>query len=89
MNIIFDWKSKEGMEELVAKSSESYLKIKCFRGCGKPAYEIFPSFKGEEDEVFEKDGLAFVYSKGDEKLIDGIEIFYDKDKYINGFYVKS
>lgn len=89
MNISFDEKSKKGMEELINNSSEKYLRIKTFRGCGRPAYEIFPSYKGEDDESIEVDGLTFVYNRSDESMIDGIVISYDKELYNNGFYIKQ
>lgn len=89
MKIIFDSKSKTGMEELINNSNEEYLRIKTFRGCGRPAYEIYPSFKGEDDEMIEVDGINFVYSSSDKSMIDGVEIKYDKDLYNNGFYVKQ
>ena len=88
MKIIFDSKAKEGMMELLNNSSEEYLRISTFRGCGRPAYELFPSFKGEDDEAVEIDGITFVYKKGDESMINGIEIKYDKETNNNGFYIK-
>lgn len=89
MKISFDKKSKEGMEALINSSSENYLRIKTFRGCGRPAYEIFPSYKGEDDESIEVDGLTFVYNSCDASMIDGIVISYDKELYNNGFYIKQ
>ena len=89
MKIVFDNKSKTGMQELINNSNEVYLRIKTFRGCGRPAYEIYPSYKGEDDESVEVDGIKFVFSSYDKSLIDGIEIKYDKDLYNNGFYIKQ
>lgn len=89
MNIIFDEKTKVAMNELITKSSENHLKIKVTRGCGKPAYEIFSTFKSEDDEEIIIEGISFIYNKLDEKLIDGIEIKYDKELYNNGFYIKG
>ncbi|MGG7176342.1 iron-sulfur cluster biosynthesis family protein [Clostridium paraputrificum] len=89
MKIEFDEKTKKALEELVNNSSENSIRIKVFRGCGKPGYEIFPSFKGEYDEEVNIDGINFLYYKDDKRMIDGIEIKYDKDIYNNGFYIRS
>lgn len=88
MRIVFDEKAKVGLEELINNSSENYIRIVVSRGCGRPAYDIFASFKAEDDEVFEIEGIAFVYKKIDENLINGIEIKYDKEVYNKGFYIK-
>lgn len=89
MNIIFDEKTKVALNELVNNSSENYLKIKVTRGCGKPAYEIFTTFKSSDDEEAIIQGISFIYNKLDEKIIDGIQIKYDKELYNNGFYIKG
>lgn len=88
MNITFDDNAKLALEELIKNSSENYIRIKVFRGCGRPAYELHPSFKGENDILAEVKGIPFVYYTEDEKMIDGIEIKYDKEVYMNGFYIK-
>ena len=83
MNITFDEKTKKALEDIIKNSSENYIRIKVFRGCGRPAYEIYPSYKGEEDMLAEINDIPFVYNKEDQKMVDGIEIKYD-----NGFYIK-
>ena len=88
MNITFDEKTKKALEDIIKNSSENYIRIKVFRGCGRPAYEIYPSYKGEEDMLAEINDIPFVYNKEDQKMVDGIEIKDDKETYINGFYIK-
>ena len=89
MNIKFDEKAKNGLLELIASSSEEYARIKVVgNGCGKPAYDIYSSFKGEDDIEVIIDGIKFVIAKEDEKLCSNIEIKFDKDIYNNGFYVR-
>ncbi|MFR3912197.1 MAG: iron-sulfur cluster biosynthesis family protein [Clostridium paraputrificum] len=81
MNITFDEKAKKALEDIIKDSSENYIRIKVFRGCGRPAYEIYPSYKSEEDMLVEIDDIPFVYKKEDEKMVNGIEIKYDKETY--------
>ena len=50
MKFTFDIKAKEALSELIKNSSENYIRIKVFYGCGRPAYDIYADFKGEEDE---------------------------------------
>ena len=88
MNIRFDEKAKKALEDIIKNSSENYIRIKVFRGCGRPAYEIYPSYKSEEDMLVEIDDIPFVYKKEDEKMVNGIEIKYDKETYTNEFYIK-
>lgn len=88
MRIVFDDKAKLALEKLVKGSSEDNLRISVARGCGRPAYDIFPSFKGEDDECVVVDGISFVYKKVDENFINGIEIKYDKEVYNKGFWIK-
>lgn len=88
MNIKFDDKAKEAMKALLNNSNEKYIRIKAFRGCGRPAYELYTSFKGDDDKVLEMEGISFVYNVEDENMIDGIEIKYDREVYTNGFYIK-
>ena len=88
MNIRFDEKAKKALEDIIKDSSENYIRIKVFRGCGRPAYEIYPSYKSEEDMLVEIDDIPFVYKKEDEKMVNGIEKKYDKETYTNGFYIK-
>ena len=83
MNIRFDEKAKKALEDIIKDSSENYI-----RGCGRPAYEIYPSYKSEEDMLVEIDDIPFVYKKEDEKMVNGIEIKYDKETYTNEFYIK-
>lgn len=89
MNIKFDEKAKQGLQELVNNSSEDYVRIKVFYGCGKPAFELHASYKGDEDVATTVDGITFVVDKKDELAAGDIEIKYDKEVYNNGFYVKS
>ena len=89
MNIKFNDKTKAALQELLLKSNEGYIKIRVFRGCGKPAYEIFPTFKSEDDSNYVTDEISFVFNKEAEGLINGIEIIYDTEIYNTGFYVKN
>lgn len=89
MNIKFDDKTKLGLLNLIENSSEEYVRIKVIgNGCGKPAYDIYPTFKGEEDIEVTINEIKFVIAKEDEKLCSDIEIKYDKDIYNKGFYVR-
>ena len=40
MELKFDEKAKKALEDLLSKSSEEYIRIKVFYGCGRPAYEL-------------------------------------------------
>ncbi|MGL5084576.1 MAG: hypothetical protein ACRC68_02455 [Clostridium sp.] len=89
MNIKFDNKTKKGLLDLIDNSSEEYARIKVVgNGCGKPAYDVYSSFKGEDDIEVIIDTVKFVIEKKDEKLCSNIEIKFDKDVYNNGFYVR-
>ena len=89
MKIQFDEKAKEALKEMVEKSSENYIRIKPFIGCGKPAYEIYADFKGENDIEENIEGIIFVVHKDYERVCNGIEIKYDPEVYNKGFYIKS
>lgn len=89
MNIKFDNKTKLGLLNLIENSSEEYVRIKVIgNGCGKPAYDIYSSFKGEDDIEVIINEIKFVIAKEDEKLCSDIEIKYDEDVYNKGFYVR-
>lgn len=89
INIRFNEKTKNGLLNLIEISSEDYARIKVVgNGCGKPAYDIYASFKGDSDIEVIVDEVKFVISKEDEKLCSNIEIKYDKDIYNKGFYVR-
>lgn len=89
INIRFDEKTKYGLLNLIENSSEEYVRVKVVgNGCGKPAYDLYASFKSDNDiEVIIND-IKFVISKEDEKLCSNIEIKFDKDVYNNSFYVR-
>lgn len=89
MNIIFDKKAKKALLELLKDTSADYIRIKPFRGCGKPAYQISVSFKGKKDDEEKIDDINFVFNKEDRDIINNIEIKYDKDVYNDGFYIRK
>ena len=89
MKIVFDEKAKKALEEMIENSNENYIRVKPFIGCGKPAYEIYADFKGENDIEELVDGITFVVHKEYEKIWNVIEIKYDKEVYNKGFYIKS
>ena len=89
MNIIFDKKAKKALLELLKDTSADYIRIKPFRGCGKPAYQISVSFKGKKDDEEKIDDINFVFNKEDRDIIKNIEIKYDKDVYNDGFYIRK
>ena len=89
INITFDERTKLGLSELIGNSSEEYIRVTVVgNGCGKPAYDIYPSFKDEEDIEVIINGIKFVISQEDKILCSNIEIKYDKETYNNGFYVR-
>jgi Fe-S cluster assembly iron-binding protein IscA len=89
MKIIFDEKVKKALEELIENSSENYVRIKPFLGCGRPAYELYADFKTEDDILEIIDDIPFIVKNGDERVCDKIEIKYDKEVYNNGFYIRG
>lgn len=89
MKIIFDEKAKYALEELIESSSESYVRIKPFLGCGRPAYELYMDFKANDDIVEIVNGISFIVKKVNERICDGIEIKYDKEVYNKGFYIRD
>lgn len=89
MNILFDEKVKKALMELLKDTSADYIRIKPFRGCGKPAYQISVSFKGKKDDEEKINEINFVFNKEDRDIIDNIEIKYDKELYNDGFYIRK
>ena len=45
MEFTLDEKAKNALNELIENSSEEYVRIKVFYGCGRPAYDLYPDFK--------------------------------------------
>lgn len=89
IKIKFDQKTKLGLVDLINNSSEEYVRIKVVgNGCGKPAYDIYSSYKGDNDIEVVIDEIKFIISKEDEKLCSNIEIKFDKEVYNKGFYVR-
>ena len=89
MEIIFNEKANNALTELINNSSEEYIIIKVFYGCGRPAYEIYPDFKSDEDIEETINGIKFIVNKKDERACNKIEIKYDKEVYNKGFYIKD
>ena len=89
MNIVFDDKVKKALMGLLKDTSANYIRIKPFRGCGKPAYQISISFKGKKDDEEKINEINFVFNKEDRDIVDNIEIKYDKDLYNDGFYIRK
>lgn len=89
MKLKFEKKAKEALENLVKKSSEDYVRIKVFYGCGRPAYELYCDFKSDEDVEEIVEGIKFVVNKKDIRACNNLEIKYDKEIYNKGFYIKG
>lgn len=89
MNFKFNSNAKEALEELIKNSSENYIRIKVFYGCGRPAYELYCDFKSDEDVEEVIEGIKFVVNKKDVRACNNLQIKYDKEVYNNGFYIKD
>lgn len=89
MEINFNEKAKEALENLVRESSEEYVRIKVFYGCGRPGYELYCDFKSDDDVEEVIDGIKFVVNKKDVRACNKLEIRYDKEVYNKGFYIKD
>ena len=89
MNFKFNSNATEALEEIIKNSSENYIRIKVFYGCGRPAYELYCDFKSDEavEEVIE--GINFIVNKKDIRACNNLEIKYDKEVYNKGFYIKD
>ena len=81
MKIVFDEKAKKALEEMIENSNENYIRVKPFIGCGKPAYEIYADFKGENDIEELVDGITFVVHKEYEKICNDVNIIELKEGY--------
>ena len=89
MNFKFNSNAKEALEELIKNSSENYIRIKVFYGCGRPAYELYCDFKSDEDVEEVIEGINFIVNKRDVRACNNLEIKYDKEVYNKGFYIKD
>lgn len=89
MNFKFNSNAKEALEELIKNSSENYIRIKVFYGCGRPAYELYCDFKSDEDVEEVIEGIKFIVNKRDVRACNNLEIKYDKEVYNKGFYIKD
>lgn len=89
MELKFDEKAKEALKALVNESSEEYIRIKVFYGCGRPAYELYCDFKSDEDVEEVIEGIKFVVNTKDLRACNNLEIKYDKEVYNKGFYIKD
>ncbi|MBO5130807.1 MAG: hypothetical protein J6B61_00965 [Romboutsia sp.] len=89
MELKFDEKAKKALKDLVNESSEEYIRIKVFYGCGRPAYELYCDFKSDEDVEEVIEGIKFVVNKKDVRACNNLQIKYDKEVYNNGFYIKD
>ena len=89
MELKLDEKEKKALEDILSKSSEEYIRIKVFYGCGRPAYELYCDFKSDEDVEEVIEGIKFIVNKKDVKACNKLEIKYDKEVYNKGFYIKD
>lgn len=89
MELKFDEKAREALKTLVNESSEEYIRIKVFYGCGRPAYELYCDFKSDEDVEEVIEGIKFVVNKKYVRACNNLEIKYDKEVYNKGFYIKD
>ena len=89
MNFKFNSNAKEALEELIKNSSENYIRIKVFYGCGRPPYELYCDFKSDEDVEEVIEGINFIVNKRDVRACNNLEIKYDKEVYNKGFYIKD
>ena len=89
MELKLDEKAKKALKDLVNESSEEYIRIKVFYGCGRPAYELYCDFKSDEDVEEVIEGIKFVVNKKDVRACNNLQIKYDKEVYNNGFYIKD
>lgn len=89
MNFKFNSDAKKALEELIKNSSENYIRIKVFYGCGRPAYELYCDFKSDEDVEEVIEGIKFIVNKRDVRACNNLEIKYDKEVYNKGFYIKD
>ena len=89
MELKFDEKAKKAQKDLVNESSEEYIRIKVFYGCGRPAYELYCDFKSDEDVEEVIEGIKFVVNKKDVRACNNLQIKYDKEVYNKGFYIKD
>lgn len=89
MELKFDEKAKEALKALVNESSEEYIRIKVFYGCGRPAYELYCDFKSDEDVEEVIEDIKFVVNAKDIRACNNLEIKYDKEVYNKGFYIKD
>lgn len=89
MKLKFDEKAKKALKALVNESSEEYIRIKVFYGCGRPAYELYCDFKSDEDVEEVIEGIKFVVNTKDLRACNNLEIKYDKEVYNKGFYIKD
>ena len=89
MELKFDEKAKKALKDLVNESSEEYIRIKVFYGCGRPAYELYCDFKSDEDVEEVIEGINFIVNKKDIRACNNLEIKYDKEVYNKGFYIKD
>ncbi|MBP3917008.1 MULTISPECIES: hypothetical protein [unclassified Clostridium] len=89
MELKFDEKAKKALKDLVNESSEEYIRIKVFYGCGRPAYELYCDFKSDEDVEEVIEGIKFVVNKKDVRACNNLQIKYDKEVYNKGFYIKD
>ena len=89
MNFKFNSNAKEALEELIKNSSENYIRIKVFYGCGRPAYELYCDFKSDEDVEEVIEGINFIVNKKEIRACNNLEIKYDKEVYNKGFYIKD
>lgn len=89
MNFKFNSDAKKALEELIKNSSENYIRIKVFYGCGRPAYELYCDFKSDEDVEEVIEGINFIVNKKDIRACNNLEIKYDKEVYNKGFYIKD
>ncbi|MBS4956902.1 MAG: hypothetical protein KHZ99_07605 [Clostridium sp.] len=89
MELKFDEKAKDALKALVNESSEEYIRIKVFYGCGRPAYELYCDFKSDEDVEEAIEGIKFVVNRKDLRACNNLEIKYDKEVYNKGFYIKD
>ena len=89
MELKFDEKAKDALKALLNESSEEYIRINVFYGCGRPAYELYCDFKNDEDAEEVIEGIKFVVNRKDLRACNNLEIKYDKEVYNKGFYIKD